>query len=79
MNRTSYIILLIILITIYLIYFTKHSNIKQMLKSIIPKKEAYNDKVHMKHPNYIYNREDALKHKFHQQGRDFTGYFTKIM
>lgn len=50
-----------------------------MLKSIIPKKEAYNDNVHMKHPNYIYNREDALKHKFHQQGRDFTGYFTKIM
>lgn len=79
MNRGSYIILLIILITIYLIYFTENNYIKQMLNTIIHKKETFDDELPMIHPNFIYNQEDALKHKFQQPGRDFTGYFTKTL
>ena len=79
MNRISYIILLIILISIYLIYFTEHNYIKKILNTIRPTKETYDDELPMIHPNYIYNKEDALKHKFHQPGRYFTGYFTKTL
>ena len=80
MKRSSYIILLIILIVIYAIYFTENSYLKNILKTFIPNNESYNnEKLPMKHPNFIYNQIDALKHKFYQPGRDFTGYFTKTM
>jgi hypothetical protein len=50
-----------------------------MLNTIIHKKETFDDELPMIHPNFIYNQEDALKHKFQQPGRDFTGYFTKTL
>lgn len=79
MNRISYIILLIVLIAIYFVFFVEQSSVKHLLSSILSNKEKYNNDLQMKHPNYIYNHLDALKHKFNQPGRDFTGYFTKTI
>ena len=81
MNRNNYIILLLVLIVIYIIFFTKNTfvhNILNNVKSIMSKKENYNNELPMKHSNFIYNHVDAIKNKFQQPGREFTGYFTKI-
>ena len=81
MNRVNYIIILIILIVTYIVYFTdsKYVNkIMKNIKSIVKSKENYTEELPMKHQNLLYNHVDALKHKYKQIGRDFTGYFTKV-
>ena len=77
MARANYIISLLILIVIYVIFFTNILNNLNMNK-LFKLKESYGDHDKMSHPNLLFNSVDALKYKNNQPTRDFTGFFTKF-